>query len=403
MKSISGGLRGAKEIKERQSSLRSLSSQLQMGTKYRLFLPIFRDDKGEPDMVIAAVPGRKSDSAKIKTSFIPLDDFEVTDAGKVVDNSPLKSYARIARVLHKAECVAEKRAAEDVAKREAETIGTSINQAALTKKLEEIETEYFGNNDVKPAVFASINPVIGGVVIQTATEVLAVPMSTDNKPDWSKKFYASLDLSSRKMSQLLSLLADSNFSSVNDDFLEVSYDYGRGETDKKVAGQNAVFQGVSKDMTLASLYPESWSANKDSLNNLSRTQEAICAKNYAFSSRVTVAEVIERLKSYYSKKKLALAAIDLEDDVTKSAAKDLIESGITEGVPKIQQALIEYVNTLDAENRADETEDNEGIDKQEFDSATKAQSITELASAGVDLDALAGGDPDMSASDIDNI
>lgn len=151
MKILASGLKAATQVRNSQGSVRQLSKVMTLGTSYRLLFPIQTTENGERDVLIAAVPGRQLDYGKLGTSFVRLDDFDQTEMGKIIDNSGLTPYARIARVFHTAEYENEKENARKEARELADRAGKKeIDAVALNTELTAIEEKYHGDKQHKP-------------------------------------------------------------------------------------------------------------------------------------------------------------------------------------------------------------------------------------------------------------
>lgn len=387
MKVLANSLKGATRLKDSQGMSKNLSKVLELGKSYRFFVPLTVDEHGEKDILVAAMPGRKLNYEKLNRSFINLSDFEVSETGRVTDKTGLAPYARISKILHDAEYAAEKARADRDAKQTAEQMGKDIDIVALKQAHRDLELKYYGDKDAKPnAIYAEMSPMISGVVIETATEVLVVPLNTNNEPEWGKATLASMSLSNKKATQLLTILANPDYLyDATKNYLEVAFTYAG--TDKKSAGMNAVFNGVSKDVSLATKFNESWEANKDILNRLATTSEIIASRNMTMSSNTTTKEVVELFNKYIAKHELILAYIDYEDDMVKSAAKDMVELKIAANAPRVQAKLIELVESQNTTEAEDEEDINAGI-----------IGVGDVASIA-DLQARVGGDLDSVVGD----
>lgn len=396
MKILATGTKGLTKVKDAQGSCRNLSKVLKLGGKYRLIFNITKEDNGERDILLAAVPGRKLDFNKLGKTFLRIDDFEQDpETLKLVDKSGIAPYARIARVIHQAECAYKKQQAKDDAKKEADALGQEIDNVALSAKLKEIELEYNGDRQAKPqAVYATVNPMIGGVVFEAATECLVVPVSGENdEPNWAEATVAAYPLSNKKAIALAELVNDPKFCGADDNFLEVSLSW-KGK-DNKEAGQNATLQGLSSDLRLAAQHPVSWEANKDMLNRISKTAEAIASKNMTMSSNTTAREVMELFRKYISGHKLILTHIDMEDETVANVAQDILDSGIVDEVKTVQEKLLALVSEnkdkpSTGEEEVSAVEKLSEIEMEQMKSATTVGELT--AAAGGDIDALTGGD-----------
>ena len=161
----------------------------------------------------------------------------------------------------------------------------------------------------------------------------------------------------------------------------MSYDYGRNATTKQQAGQDATFQGLSAEMRLSAIAPDSWAVNKSALDNIAKNVETMATD-----------EIVARIKSYVSKEKLILSSIDVNDEDTKKAVNDFIDTGIVAGVKSVQEKLLALV-------KQDTTEDNtvelpEGTSSEDFTKVAEAKSLTELADVTEAIDKLASADID---------
>lgn len=385
-----GGLRASNRIRENQRTCQSLSKTVELGGKYRLFFPMISNN-GVADILTAVKPGRKLDREKLGKGFIAIENFEETASGRVIDKTGLDSYARMARVLHKAAEASEKEAAEREARAAADKLGTPVDQAALTEQLKKIETKYEGDNsDSKNPVYASVNPVVGPVVIEIATECLVVPLDATDKPKWSDAKIASVSLSSSKSDQLVQVLDDKNYARIGEEYLEVGYTY-QGK-DKATAGRNAKFQGISKDLTLEVLDAETFATEGiPALNRLATCPDDIAGRNFNMSSSVSPEEVISGFKAYCAKTPALFTSIDMESESTKYAAKDFVASGVVDKYAKVREALEALIDT-----------DEDGVVDGDEIAKKAASSLPEgidalrdvAANLGENMDAVAAGGDD---------
>ena len=335
---LTGSVRGTKKVRDNQTTLQGLSKVVTLGGKYRIFFNTFPN--GDVLDILAAVsPGRKCQREKLGFGFIPIRDYEVTEAGKVLDKTGLDSYARMSRVLHKSAELLEKANAQAEAEKSANSLGTEVDREALTKRLNEIDLKYNGDNtNPKNPIYATEQPMIGPVVIESATECLVVPLTPEGKPKWRDAKCASLVLSNTKITQLETLLDDPNFARKEDGYLEVGYTYVG--TDKKEAGKNAAFQGIAESMSLKVTDPDGWQTEGlAALATMSKTEASIAARNYNMSASVSPDQIISAVKSYCSKHPGLFASINMEDEATKWAAKDFVKSGLVDKYTKVKEAL----------------------------------------------------------------
>lgn len=394
MRTLATGLSGAMRVKDSQNRVRNLSKVVALGGSYRLFFPM-GDVDGVRDMVVAAVAGRQLDFKRLGRSFVVLPEkyYEVSETGRITDKSELRKYAVISRALLDAERREEIARAERDAKTTAEQMGVDIDVVALKQAIREIELRYNGDRDAKPQpIYADENQMVSGVKVEIATEVVVVPLNSNKEPEWGKAVSAAIPLSDRKMSQLSALVSNPDYCDPEKNYIEVSYDYIG--TDAKTAGQNAVFQGVSKELSLENKFADGWAANGGTIMaRLPKDSEAIKARNMTMSSSTTIKEVIELFNKYVSKHQLILLNLDLEDDLVKAAAKDMVELNIAADAPKVQEKLIAIVEAQRAEGKEEEIEESVHGDVLK---AAEAKTLGELAENIESIDAI-------SASDIDEL
>ena len=366
-----------------------------MGTSYRLLFPIQATENGERDVLIAAVPGRQLDYDKLGTSFVRLDDFEQTEMGKIIDNSGLTPYARIARVFHTAEYENEKENARKEARELADRAGkTEIDAVGLNTKLTAIEEKYHGDKQHKPQpIYPAVNPIIGGVTITVATECLVIPLKSTGEPDWANVTTAAFDIRNRRAAQITALINNKDYCPEGSKFLEVGWTWAG--KDSKEAGSNATLQGIAHELSLAVKFPESWEANKDVVDMLPKNSESIAARNMTMSSRTTPKEVVELFKKYMLGHAITLTYINYEDEITKAAAKDIIDFGIVDELPKVQDRLLALVNADNedgADADVDTTEDK--LTAVQAEAVKSVETVGQLTQVVPDIDGVAGPDID---------
>ena len=129
-------LRSGKRAKDAQGSDPHLSEVVELNGKYRLFFrAVYNPEEGLTDIAAAMVPGRSCDYEICGTRFIPYtkEMYKLVEGDVPDDLTGLKSWARIARVLHDAQYTREKKNAEAEARRTAEELQQPIDQLSLVK------------------------------------------------------------------------------------------------------------------------------------------------------------------------------------------------------------------------------------------------------------------------------
>jgi hypothetical protein len=336
-----------------------------------------------------------------------LDNFDLADDGTIIDRSPLAKWTKMAKVFYDAEYRKERSDIMKKAQEEADVMGTAVDEIARNKALRDLELKYYGDPDANPKINPTARKLITGTRVEVTTEVLVVPIDSRNEPEFDKATLATLDISNKRKSQIYTLLKDSNYYRPEDGFLEISYVYGQGCSDKQQAGQSSMFNGVSREMSLKVAFPEVWDKWKGKVDELAKTPEDIIKRNFKFSSNVSSDMVVEKIKGYLSKEKFIIPNIDCESEDTKKIAKDILESGVIDLYPKVKSQI--EVIVAAAENNADDASTENGADvntddavlagSNSIDDLTRATSLSELDE--VNLDKLGNGEE--SGSDIDNI
>lgn len=380
-------LSGGMKLQKQQGYDKSLSQALTLGTDNRLFFKLVMNDEGGYEIPAASIAGRNLSWEKLKLGFLVEDGdmIELTDSGKLIDKTGLSSWVNIAYLLRDAECVYEKESAEDKAKRDAEKIGVPIDQIELAKTLEGIELRYHGG---EAADGTRISPkealLVSPLRVYTYIQCLLVPMDKTGAPDWKSAQSCSLDIKNKKAQQLFDLLSKPEYVNTDDMVLEVGYAY-KGE-DKQKAGQAASFQGISKDTSIKTLYPEDWAKyGVKKLEDLFTDAEMIIAKNGNANSRTTIADVISAIRKYCATNLGVLASIKFEKDETKKAAKDLIEFGLLDAVPKIKELAMSVVeeNTAagDSTTTAEDAVEQEAMQNMKDGKMAQATTLSEMQAA----------------------
>lgn len=396
MKLLASTVAESTRVRDAQGRCQNFSKKMALGGQYRVFFPVVwnQDADGNvigADVLAASVPGRRLDFDKLGNGFLRLDEFEQLPGGRIEDTTGIAPYARIARVFFNAEYATEidraKREADEVAKR----TGRPVDANALNKKLEELKEEYEGDNEKN--IFAKHKPMIEGVVVETATECLVVPLDSNGTPKWTDAEVAAYPLSKKKAKAITELVKNRDFCPEGTQFLETHVAW-TGATPQE-AGQTMTLQGISKDTSLATKFPALWAANAENqLDRISKSAEAMAGKNMSMSSKATPAIVIESMKKYMSKNPLILTNINMEDEVTKAAAPDMIEFGLVEDVPTVQQALIALLNQGSAEATAETADTAEqALNAMHLEKLQGANTVGAISDAlGDEFDAIAGSD-----------
>lgn len=426
---IEGTMRKGKAIRDNAGYDSKLNKTVALNSTNRLFMrltPKVNEETGETeymDLISAIVPGRSCNYDVCNTSFIKLDDKQMEydpSSKKWKDISGLDAWARIAKVLHAAECANQKQIKEFEAKAVAEATKQPVDSTKLQSSLDIIDRKYFGGKDeAGKNVMPDVSPIISGLQFKTTTQVLVVPVSGEGDvPDFEKARTAYIELSNDRISELIGILDDRKYCGLDDEFLEIEYKfYGK---DTKEAGRKAKFTGVTPEYRLSKLHPDLWaSQGKKALDKMVKgstvmeTADLMAGRNIGLSGNKSVSDIEACVRKYCSTNPAVISCIAIDTDEVKLAAKDLVAKGLVDGIPDIKNSLQELIDQQNDAKEASATEESaEGTTEQEaqavedkmaetdnavmeaVDATKGVGTLTELTQKVENVDALSGDEFD---------
>lgn len=359
-------LRAGKKAKDKQGSDQHLSKVVELNGKYRLFFRTVEVEPGLRDLAVAVVPGRSLNYDICDASFIAYSDsmYDMDEAGVINDKTGLDSWARIARVIHQAQCLREKKNLEAEAERTASELSKPVDQVALAKATEGVELKYNGGKAADGTrISPKVSPAISGVQQKMTTQLLVVKLNPDGTPDFKNAQYAVLEISNQRMNEILALIDNPAYFSNDRDYFEVGYDYIGA--DKQAAGKAAKFQGIADTLSLAKLYPIEWETlGKNLVNGLANgrtieeTAEIIKSRNRNLKGTRTPAEIISSLKKWCANNAAIFGSINYEDEATGRAAKDFLSSNLLDSVPAVKAKFEELVAASESKKPTSDSADS---------------------------------------------
>ena len=383
-------LRSGKRAKDAQGSDPHLSKVVELNGKYRLFFRPWLVEDGVVDVAAAMVPGRSCDFDICGTGFIPYtkDMYSIDETKQIDDNTGLKSWARIARVIHDAQCAREKKNAEAEAQRTAQELNQPLDQVSLSRNLEGIELKYHGGKAADGTNIApKVQPAISGMQQKLSTQLLAVKLLPTGMPDWKNAKYAVLELSNQRITELITILDDPNYCDPNCTYIEVGYDYIGA--DKQAAGRAAKYQGIVRQMSLETMDPAGWqSAGKkliDGIANgstLDEVAEIMRSRNRNLKGGKGPNDIINSMKTWLARNAAIYGSIDFSADNVAWAAKDFLDAHLVDGLPAIKEQFEKIVAEQEAKkNGAAPAEETAPVAEDALTQAAQAPAQVSAAQA----------------------
>lgn len=356
---LANTLRASKKIKDSQGTDDMLSKVVELNGNYRLFFKTVYDEENDfVDVATAMVPGRSLDLDVCGATFIPYspDMYTKDESGVPQDITGLRSWARIAKVLHDASCKREIKNITAEAERGALELGTDVDQVELSRKIEAVKLTYMGGKAADGTnIPAKKNPFISGMQQKVSTRILVVKLLPDGSPDLKNIKYAVLELSRAKIDELITLLDDKNYCNKDDGYLEVGYSYVG--SDKNAAGRAAKFQGIADTLKLAKQFPTEWEQHIGKqvkaiadAPTLDGAAEIMRSKNRNLRGNKGPADIISSVKAWIAKNAVIFGSIDFEADATSWASKDFLEFHLVDNLPQIKEKFEKLVEEIEKKN-----------------------------------------------------
>ena len=376
----------AQEVIASQSGIRAFSKVVELGNDYRLFIPVDPKtiDTDRPAIMSASFPVRTTDRF-VKGSTYILEDWDADEmTGRYIDKTAVAPYEGISRVIHKAECKKAKAKKERDMRADAKENDVDTNSPEFISKLaielNNVDILYNGTaKDVKPKVYAENKPLIGPVHTYTCTEFYVVPV-VNGVPNFAKAEIAAYDISSSaKLTKLQNAFKSAYVK--GDAFVELHIQYGYNAKKASDAGLNLAFEAVKTEDRLSVKTPEKFEEFKPNLERIAKSAEQIAARSSAARYNSTADILVAAFKDYISRTPGLFSYIDMEDNATKYAAQDLLDSGIVQNAT-VQEGLLKLVaetNKADADaaKLAAEAENAEDFNAAKVSKATNLDELEE--------------------------
>lgn len=427
------GARAGLAMKSNRGFIKQLSKAAEIGSTNRLFIPTFSyvDEYGNKvnDLLIGFGAGRKLDFEVFGTSFMTYARAWMEDENNIPKcKIGCDQFSKISRVILEAQCNSEKEAAKKAADELALANNGQRDETALIRKLDRIDEKYHGRDaeDGAQRTYAQVNQMVGRLDYFMVAEMLIVPMdSVTNTPKWDKAQPTYKQLSNTVIQQLLTIMDTPGFYNPENGYLEVSFKYGNAGQKSKEAGQAATYNGVSADMSLEVAFKDLWAKYgeakvKEIANgerDIEKANDLILARTGFRPGAFTGADVRSKMLKWVAKNTIILTHIDVTDDITKKAAKDMIKLGIVDNVASIKTKLNEIVEEQGDDDEED-TAPTSAVEETTQEAPTSAveetaqeaveamspmsQQAQEMINSGAAIGARVGANVPLSANDDDD-
>ena len=369
------GARAGLAMKTERGFIKTISKAATIGGTYRMFIPTFVgvDDLGQEfdDLLIGFGAGRKLDFEIFNTTFMTYPRNWYEDENNIPRcKVGCDQFSRISRVILEAQCNSEKEAAKKAADEIALANGGQRDEVALIRKLDRIDEYYHGRDaeDGAQRIYAKAAPFVGKLDYFMVAEVLLVPMdSATNTPNWAKAIPAQKVLSKQLLEKIFTIMETPSFFNREDGFIELAFKYGSEGQKSNEAGLNATYNGVPRDMSLKTAFPDLWlkmGAEKVAKiaggeRDIDKANDLILKRTGFKPGAFTSADCKSKFLKWVSKNTVILLNIDVTDDYTKYAAKDMIELGIVDKVSTVKSKLQEIVDSQGADDEDDAPDEAE--------------------------------------------
>lgn len=446
----SGGMKAGIKTRENQGTFTFLSKAVEKDNTYRVIFPVIKLEPGEMkedgtfvpskemglddvfDIQAVTLPGYKTDMDKMGTTFMPLDDFEQTSTGKVLDKGPMPTYSRISRILFDAEYKRECAKAELDAKREAEEMGKQVDPVTLNEKMRKLDEAYHGAKVNGVNIAPTEQQAINSLRVYLFTAGVIYKVEGEVKPAMDCDIVGfSLELNGTKCNQIKTAISKAtterrakltainnkkaagevltdeelNYKHMLDKgYIEVEYIY-KGAT-KQDAGRAASFNYCSEASDAScKKFPDFWAKRSGEIyDKLIYDMETMAAKNRNISLAPSQEKVRLSFFKYCKDQAVLGKYVDFEGDAgeaVKRAAGDMLKiDGFKENQAfwaKLQEAYAEGKSDEAYAIEADD-EDDATDAEQAISGILKAQQENPHASMQQILDAAGGVDALNSAS-----
>lgn len=388
---LSSGLRRGKKMMDSTGSDKHLSEVLEHGNDYVLFFKKFWSDVPTPDggiervfdIAAGLVPGRDLNRDIFKSGFVRFKEgmFTVDEFDNVEDNTGLQSWARIAMVLHNAQCAREIKNAEADAERGAQELGLPVDQGSLKRTVDGITLKYRGGEAADGTrIYPKINPMISGIKKKLTTRVLVVKLDSNGVPIWNKAEYAVYEFRKTRLEEFFSVISKNEYTCGDRDYIEVGYSYQGA--DKAAAGRAAKFDGHVESMLLEVMYPNEWKKYGEKMvaeivpdSATENSGEFCVARNRNLTSAKSPKEVESIMRLWCANNAAVFGSIDWEAEETSKAAEDFLANHIVDNIPK---ALAKFTE-LAEENKKSKPQ---GTDDDDNDEQKALADAIDLVNAG---------------------
>lgn len=393
--------RSAEKVIASQKNKQSLGkNNLELGKEYILLFP-----KKDNEVVVSGIVGRSCNFEELGISFGRLTDDQMEyneETGRIKDNSGMLRWAALSSILYRAAKAQDIEKKKEEARLLSEKTGTPIDENALAQAIEKVNVAYDGKprQGDEAAVAPTKQRLISSKVdFNVFTEAVLIPLDKHLKPEFDKALSVEVRLSNTKIKQLNAILDDPNYNDESDPdgFLEVKFSY-KG-TDRKEAGKNA-YLGVESAVRKCDFSKDGDGNYIDSgiksiahlLSDTTHDDELMFSRAGTVSFAKTAADVEAAMRKYLSNNRILPLYINMEDELTKKHAKDILDLGCVFGQGTKQYNELLAIIEEQEGNISDNEDETLTGEISKLTEAKSARDIETAVSSNKELEDLVGND-----------
>lgn len=390
-----------KQAAKVQASQRSKAAMgkknLELGKEYTILFP-----KKDNRVVVSGIVGRNCNYDALKVSFGRIADSQMEvnpETGRIKDLSGMRQWATLSGILYKAAKLKDIQVARDEAQKIADATSSAIDEVGLQMSIDKVELAYEGAKataEAKAILPTKQRLISYSVDFSIFTEAVLIPLNKQLQPEFDKAAPVEVRLSKSKIDQINSILDNPMYNNMDDPdgFLEIKFSYVGEST--KAAGQNK-YTGCEAAVRKVNLTKDADGNYVDSgtlqisgyLKDTTHDPDIMFSRAGTVSFANTAQDVEAAMRKYLSNNRTLPLFIDLEDEATKRAAKDIIALNCVFGTNTRQYT--ELMNIIEEQEAANGVaDDDQGDISGDVGKLSSAKDTQDVAAAVAGNEELSG-------------